>query len=148
MICLVVQQTFSNRRKTMSEFVTENRRHQFNHLPDPITGVDVVTIVIPADAYFLSAVTVETTENRGHLGALGLPSIGAMGEQTIIVPWTLLPVPGSFVEYRLRVQFQALETSVGRAILFEHVGFNGKYKMIENSIASLLDVGWNDLVSS
>jgi len=129
---------------------TPETTHTFNHPPDLLFGVDVWPIQIPADEYFTDAVEVVSESKRGSLQAIGKPSVGSTGRQTVSVTWQLAPVPGSFVKYHLDVSFAALADGHGRIVVFADRDFWGDYLVVDNKIgyAELNAKGWNDKISS
>ena len=121
---------------------------QFNHPGDALFGVHRLTIEVPPDT-FIRQVTVGTKTHLGASASLqAVPSDQVLGRQDVLVAWALAALPGSRVEYWLEWTEMAIAPGTGRAILFEHIGFNGRLLDVVNGKANLLPDQFNDTASS
>lgn len=122
--------------------------HQFNQPGDAVYGVHRLTIEAPADTFIRNVTVVAKTHLSASASLQALPAEQVLGRQEVLVAWALAPLPGSRVEYCLEWTELRLAQGAGRALLFEHIGFNGRMLDVVNGKANLVPDQFNDVASS
>ena len=122
--------------------------HQFNTPNDALYGVHRLTLPAPADVFIRNVTLVAKAHFGASASVQAAPGDQVLGPQDVLVAWALAPVPGSRVEYFLEWAELPLAQGSGRALLFEHIGFDGQMLNVVNGKASLLPDHFNDIASS
>lgn len=117
------------------------------HKRPEIGGVDNLTIALGNDEYTNFKVKI-TSGSRGGAWFNLVPPDAAAESVFLSVGWAINHLLGTYVEYEVHADKVSMETGTGRALLFEHISFEGRMLELSSATPSLTTMNFNDITSS